>query len=164
MESILALRTDKIVFQRSINKIMPILKENYITPNDITFLNTILRIMTIIYIYYNKHQYLAPLTLILITHYLDCLDGAYARYTGLTSKKGKYLDIVSDTILWIPLILIFLYRTRNTPIIFAIIVAYTLMFLTPKFIDTPLARKIDMFNTDNVVVIIPIIYTLVYNF
>lgn len=66
------------------------------SPLTITLLSGILGLSMIPVLYF-KHQYLA-IVLLLISGYLDTLDGSLARFYNLTSKIGGALDIVTDRV------------------------------------------------------------------
>lgn len=70
--------------------------KDHVSPNEITCVNIILRI----YIIYNlKHNiYDNILLLLIITCFLDFLDGYTARRYNKVTKVGDYLDHGSDTI------------------------------------------------------------------
>lgn len=65
-------------------------------PLVITLLSGIVGLLVIPALYL-KHQYVAVIIL-LISGYLDTLDGSLARFYNLTSKIGGALDIVTDRI------------------------------------------------------------------
>lgn len=66
----------------------------YITPNQITGLSGLLGLV-IVYLLYQDQGGLAIFTL-LISGYLDTLDGTLARLNGCSSDWGAVLDIMTD--------------------------------------------------------------------
>ena len=86
----------------------------FLVPNHITILNFILSLYIIYAVYKKSHNIPTFLVLIFIRSILDCLDGAVARKCNKTSELGKYLDVLSDTITFI-LLMLLLYFKPNYP-------------------------------------------------
>ena len=53
------------------------------------------------------------LKLMILSHFLDCLDGSLARSYNLTTELGGLIDHISDKIFWLLMILISIYKCRN---------------------------------------------------
>lgn len=64
------------------------------TPNVLTLLSLVCGV-AVLPAFYWQHQ-TAAWVLILLTGYLDCLDGALARRTGVQSEHGAVLDSIAD--------------------------------------------------------------------
>ena len=114
--------------------IAPFIRELGITPNFITISNILLRI----YIFYflindNTGWHLVPL--FILTQFLDCLDGTLARKYNQTSELGNILDHGSDMLFWGMLMVLTLYRTRNTKYVYIVLVVFfaTLYSIYLKF-------------------------------
>ena len=93
------LSIDKILNYPLAKFLAPYLYNLKIVPNYITISNIILRI----YIFYKMYLGCNSdcLKLMLISHFLDCLDGTLARSFNLTSEFGAFIDHVSDLFLLI---------------------------------------------------------------
>ncbi|HEU64600.1 MAG: Inner membrane protein YnjF [Candidatus Anoxychlamydiales bacterium] len=88
-------------FRDSYQKVLinPLLKLKFIKkidPNFVTILSTFFGIFSF-FLIISDHKYLAVLTL-LISGYLDTLDGSIARISNNSSNIGAILDIFSDRI------------------------------------------------------------------
>ena len=53
------------------------------------------------------------LKLMLLSHFLDCLDGALARKYNMVSKLGATIDHVSDKIFWSSIFVIAIFKCKN---------------------------------------------------
>lgn len=80
----------------------------FLVPNHITVINFILSLYIIYSICKKKYNLSILLLFMFIRTCLDCLDGAIARKCNKTSELGKYLDVFSDNISFI-LMMILLY-------------------------------------------------------
>ncbi len=65
-----------------------------LTPNVLTMLSLLSGVAVLPAFYWDHHA--TALVLILLTGYLDCLDGALARRTGVQSESGAVLDSIAD--------------------------------------------------------------------
>lgn len=82
------------VFQNSfVNPIICILKD-IISPNAITVLSGVLGVLALAALLVN--QKVIAISLILLSGYMDILDGSLARATGKISDFGTVLDIMMD--------------------------------------------------------------------
>lgn len=97
-----------------------------ITPNTVTITNIFLRVY-ILYRFITKDFSLTTLGLLLLTHFLDCLDGTIARDYNQTSELGKTLDATSDKIFWIIVTFIATYHLRNKHHIALLIIVLSLI-------------------------------------
>lgn len=93
-----------------------------ITPNQITFMSLVIGLLASFFISTGNRTYLiVGAVLIMLSFILDSCDGDVARYTGLKSKKGSWLDFVTDEIKnssFIIGISIGLFRQTNDPLTF----------------------------------------------
>lgn len=70
-----------------------------ITPNQITLLSLIFGVLSSFFFAFGKYQYsLIGGLLVQIAMVLDVLDGEVARLKKLFSKRGAWLDVISDVI------------------------------------------------------------------
>ncbi|NOZ81555.1 MAG: CDP-alcohol phosphatidyltransferase family protein [Candidatus Micrarchaeota archaeon] len=67
-----------------------------LTPNQWTVLSILFSIFSAFLLL--KSEFLAAGVLILLTGAIDIVDGAVARYTKKSSKRGAYLDTVADRV------------------------------------------------------------------
>ena len=99
-----------------------------ITPNMITYLSIILCLISGCYIY--KKQYKLAALFYILSYYIDCVDGFFARRFNMCTKFGDYLDHISDvsSIIFIIYLLNiqnpFLLRAHLPNLIFFIFVAF----------------------------------------
>ena len=86
--------------------IVPFLRKTLdLTPNSITIINFVLRIL-LLYYYYNKQKFDVVVLLgCILTHIIDCFDGTMARKYDMGTPIGKDLDFYSDIIFLIILII-----------------------------------------------------------
>lgn len=75
-----------------------------LTPNNVTILALLLGISTSIFLYFDM-QVVAVIVL-WISGYLDAVDGAMARRSNSSSSFGTLLDIVSDRIVEVSIVLV----------------------------------------------------------
>ena len=102
------------------------------TPNMITFLSTLFTFLSIYFLYLNKRKH-AFLSYI-FGYVLDCIDGKMARKYSMGSDFGMVLDLTSDTISNIFIIIYLIYsrpvNKQNIVLISSIIVISYLLSLT----------------------------------
>jgi phosphatidylglycerophosphate synthase len=76
----------------------------WLSPNRITLLSFIVALMAVAFIVDGGTvNFLAAAILIQISHILDCMDGQMARYRGVSSKAGSFIDKITDqlqVVLW----------------------------------------------------------------
>ena len=98
------------------------------TPNMITTIGNVFRIMTL-YLMYKRRFRLAAVVW-LFAYYFDCLDGYVARKYKMASKWGSMYDHVSDEIFSV-LIIVAIWRINPKLFVWflAIIILYYIPFL-----------------------------------
>jgi len=74
------------------------------TPNNVTILALLLGISTSIFLYFDMQ--IIAVTLLWVSGYLDAVDGAMARRSNSSSSFGTLLDIVSDRIVEVSIVLV----------------------------------------------------------
>lgn len=75
-----------------------------LTPNNVTILALLIGVTTSIFLYFDM-QIIAVIVL-WISGYLDAVDGAMARRSNSSSSLGTLLDIVSDRIVEVSIVLV----------------------------------------------------------
>jgi phosphatidylglycerophosphate synthase len=84
---------NKIFFPLSDLLIDPLKKAGFV-PNQITYLSTICTVLAIYYITIDEYHY--AIISYGLGYLLDCVDGKMARKYNMNSKKGMVLDLVTD--------------------------------------------------------------------
>ena len=74
------------------------------TPNNVTILALLLGVSTSIFLYFDMQ--IIAVTLLWVSGYLDAVDGAMARRSNSSSSFGTLLDIVSDRIVEVSIVLV----------------------------------------------------------
>ena len=75
-----------------------------LTPNNVTILALLLGISTSIFLYFDMQ--IISVILLWVSGYLDAVDGAMARRSNSSSSFGTLLDIVSDRIVEVSIVLV----------------------------------------------------------
>ena len=75
-----------------------------LTPNNVTILALLLGIATSIFLYFDMQ--IIAVILLWVSGYLDAVDGAMARRSNSSSSFGTLLDIVSDRIVEVSIVLV----------------------------------------------------------
>ena len=75
-----------------------------LTPNNVTILALLLGVSTSIFLYIDMQ--IIAVTLLWVSGYLDAVDGAMARRSNSSSSFGTLLDIVSDRIVEVSIVLV----------------------------------------------------------
>ena len=75
-----------------------------LTPNNVTIIALLLGISTSIFLYFDMQ--IIAVTLLWVSGYLDAVDGAMARRSNSSSSFGTLLDIVSDRIVEVSIVLV----------------------------------------------------------
>ena len=75
-----------------------------LTPNNVTILALLLGISTSIFLYFDMQ--IIAVTLLWVSGDLDAVDGAMARRSNSSSSFGTLLDIVSDRIVEVSIVLV----------------------------------------------------------
>ncbi len=71
----------------------------WLTPNLITLFSFITALASVVFIIIGGSiNFIIAAVLIQVSHILDCMDGQMARYRGVSSKSGSYLDKLTDQI------------------------------------------------------------------
>jgi len=81
-------------FKKIENKIGEIFSKLNLSPNQLTFNSIVFAIFSFLFLI-SKNLPLA-LILFLLAVFLDFIDGAVARFLKMETKKGAYLDTISD--------------------------------------------------------------------
>lgn len=89
----------------------PIFKSINFTPNHITTLSLIFGLITL-YLLWKKHCVLAGVSYF-ISYFFDCQDGNYARTYKMYSEFGSLYDHISDAVIIIGLIGIYILKDYN---------------------------------------------------
>jgi len=99
-----------------------------ITSNMITLFRIILSIY-ITYLLYYTNKIIHIIVLLIIFHFLDCMDGHLARSTNQVTKMGDYLDHFADLSLFFIIFVYMLikkYPNKNIILISLIFLTYVL--------------------------------------
>ena len=103
-----------------------------LTPNNVTILALLLGVSTSIFLYFDMQ--IIAVTLLWISGYLDAVDGAMARRSNSSSSFGTLLDIVSDRIVEVSIVLVlglkFVDVRYNLIVLTVCILMYMTIFLT----------------------------------
>ncbi|WP_305303193.1 CDP-alcohol phosphatidyltransferase family protein [Romboutsia ilealis] len=99
-----------------------------LTPNNVTILALLLWISTSIFLYFDM-QVVAVIVL-WISGYLDAVDGAMARRSNSSSSFGTLLDIVSDRIVEVGIVLVLGIKFVDLRYNFIVLTACILMSMT----------------------------------
>ena len=75
-----------------------------LTPNNVTILALLLGVSTSIFLYFDMQ--IIAVTLLWVSGYLDAVDVAMARRSNSSSSFGTLLDIVSDRIVEVSIVLV----------------------------------------------------------
>lgn len=75
-----------------------------LTPNNVTILALLIGISTSIFLYFDMQ--ISAVILLWVSGYLDAVDGAMARKSNSSSSFGTLLDIVSDRIVEVSIVLV----------------------------------------------------------
>lgn len=142
------------------NKICPHIKYLNITPNQISFCRIIPSIIASYMFYYN---YIFISTIfIIITIFMDCLDGAYARKYKLFSKYGHQIDMGMDILCSFIFIfqLIIKYNLYYTNIMYVLFLLLLFNNLLIKIKTPRMIKYLQNIITDNSIIIIITMYIL----
>ena len=75
-----------------------------LTPNNVTILALLIGVSTSIFLYFDMQ--ISAVILLWVSGYLDAVDGAMARKSDSSSSFGTLLDIVSDRIVEVSIVLV----------------------------------------------------------
>jgi phosphatidylglycerophosphate synthase len=98
-----------IFYKKYIDILNPYFKNIGFTPNGITTISLLFGLFAC-YLYYKK-SYILSGVFFIISYFFDTMDGYYARIYNMQSKFGSYYDVVSDWI--VILILLYLFITNK---------------------------------------------------
>ena len=99
-----------------------LLSKMNITPNGICFLKVVLGVVYVIILKYNLIWALGVLILAFIT---DVFDGPLARYTKTDSDRGKFIDVLTDHLLYTLFLFGLILHGFVNPILFS----YTIVII-----------------------------------
>ncbi|BCD60571.1 MULTISPECIES: CDP-alcohol phosphatidyltransferase family protein [unclassified Nitratiruptor] len=101
------------VYQKLAYQLTLFISKTKITPNQITIVSLLLGIFAAISFYYECK--LLSFLLLHLSFLFDCVDGQLARATKQFSKKGTFLDNISDRIVENGILLVFVYKYNLSP-------------------------------------------------
>lgn len=99
-----------------------------LTPNNVTILALLLGISTSIFLYFDMK--VVAVIVLWISGYLDAVDGAMARRSNSSSSFGTLLDIVSDRIVEVGIVLVLGIKFVDLRYNFIVLTACILMSMT----------------------------------
>lgn len=99
------------IYYKIADNILPTLKKYNMTPNQLTILGIFTGLISCYYLYEGKFLY--SFIFLIISTFLDCLDGHYARKYKLGSKLGHYLDHIGDVFKFIVLLYVLYHKYYN---------------------------------------------------
>jgi len=99
---------DLHIFNPIADKLIDPLREMGLTPNHITYLSTFCTLLSVYYVSIKECRYGA--CAYFIGYLLDCVDGRMARKYNMTSNYGMMIDLVSDNVTNLILILYLSYE------------------------------------------------------
>lgn len=117
--------------EKILKPFLKLLYKDHITANYITNFRLILAIA--FFLIFNRYR-TASLLVISIALLLDLLDGPIARYEHFSSDRGKFLDMVVDSISYLTIIFTFAYFNVNSVLIavHAVAINYAYLFAIIK--------------------------------
>jgi phosphatidylglycerophosphate synthase len=98
---------NKIFFPLGDKLVNPI-HEIGLTPNQVTYLGTFCTLLAVYYVYIDEHYY--AVIAYTIGYVLDCVDGRLARKFNMSSKEGMILDLTSDYLSNLLLMMVIVYK------------------------------------------------------
>lgn len=100
-----------ILLSKLADKISPYFYSLNFTPNHITTMSVIFSICCIYTLY--KEYYILSSIMLLLSYFFDILDGIYARKYDMVTEFGDYYDHISDILLYLILIPMIIYKSKN---------------------------------------------------
>ena len=97
-----------IAFITIAEKLNPLFKKLNFTPNGITTLSVIFKLITLYSFYYNKY-YISAISL-LLAYLFDCCDGSYARKYNMESVFGDLYDHINDLLFGLTLFFLIIFK------------------------------------------------------
>ena len=119
-------------FARMSNVIGRVFSKTGISPNGFTLL-TLLSAFAVFY-FLVIEDFLVAAVLILVTGFLDAVDGSVARYKKKATKKGAYLDTIADR--YVELIIIFALLFIHLPVFYLPAAAWIVLYLFGSLMTT----------------------------
>ena len=120
---------DKIIYPK-INIFVPYFFKYGFTPNMITTITLVIRLIVIYNLYY-KRNYVLIIFIFIISWITDCVDGQLARNYNMKSEFGGIYDVVVDivtsVIMFIILYFIYFKKKKKPIIIFFVIMCFMLL-------------------------------------
>lgn len=113
------------VFQKIFVNTMAKIVSRYCHANSITIASLMIGLLSALSIGLNWT--ISAVILMLISGYLDILDGSVARFNKASSSWGTVLDIMSDRTVEVAIILGFALRTPELAIVFLLMMGATLL-------------------------------------
>ena len=141
-------------------KIAPLFNKLGMTPNMITTMNIFFRFYIIYTFVVEKRVDIYLLLMLIVSQFLDVLDGTVARMYDMVTDFGDKLDHISDTIFFCIIIGNVLYQHYKFHI-FAVLIAVLLVVLIYNMQNIPFLKKFgyieDVLGANSTLIII-IIY------
>ena len=122
---------DKYISYPVADFFVPILYKLNFTPNIVTLITLIIRLIAL-KLLYSKKLYSVIIILWTISWFTDAMDGQLARKYNMTSKFGSFFDFFTDITTFLLLIFILYlkyYRRNKTPLIILFIIVITISIL-----------------------------------
>lgn len=120
---------DKIIYPK-VNIFVPYFFKYGFTPNMVTTITLVIRLIVIYNLYY-KRNYTLIILLFIISWFTDCVDGQLARNYNMKSEFGGIYDVVVDIVssFFIFVILYFIYykKMKSPIIIFFVIMCFIIL-------------------------------------
>ena len=117
---------DLHIFYPIADKLIDPLRKMGLTPNQVTYLSTFCTLLSVYYVSIKEYKYAA--CAYFIGYLLDCVDGRMARKYNMTSSYGMMIDLVTDNVTNLILILYLSYEFGflHWAILFTILKTYLL--------------------------------------
>lgn len=130
------------VYTELVIKLLPFLKNTFITPNMVTAVNLVIMIPAICIAAW-KGYYVAVAILIQVYLFFDILDGNLARYKNMCSDFGKKLDKASDILYYTVFYCLLGYKVGLSPMMIILFIGiFHLYGIVATFYIVPRLRKI----------------------
>jgi phosphatidylglycerophosphate synthase len=122
-----SLSFDTLISYPLVKKFAPILNYFNITANQVTIFNIFFRIYILYDLYYKNSIYL--IYFLILTHFIDCLDGTVARMYNQKTKFGAKLDHWSDKVFWPCIFIIIINKCKTNNFIQKIIIILFILII-----------------------------------
>jgi len=80
-------------------------------PNDITTLSLIFGVISVISLY--KGLVIPAIVAMLLSYFMDCIDGYYARKYNMVTEFGDLYDHIKDVLVFVAYIFVLFKRNKN---------------------------------------------------